>query len=124
QRRWGHARDLLSAAAARFRSLGAPGWETRVLLELGRVGGRTPAARTLTASELEAAHHAAAGRSNKEIARACGVAVRTVEDQLSSAYAKLGIRSRVQLGTALAALAALGGAGGAGDAEEAVDIHD
>jgi DNA-binding CsgD family transcriptional regulator len=40
---------------------------------------------------------AAAGRSNKEIARALFITINTVEGHLSHAYAKLGVRSRVQL---------------------------
>ena len=40
---------------------------------------------------------AADGSSNKEIALALFVTVRTVEAHLSHAYAKLGIRSRAQL---------------------------
>ena len=41
---------------------------------------------------------AAGGSSNKEIARILHVTVSTVEAHLSRAYAKLGVRSRAQLG--------------------------
>jgi DNA-binding NarL/FixJ family response regulator len=40
---------------------------------------------------------AAAGRTNREIARTLSVSVRTVEGHLSHAYAKLGLRSRTEL---------------------------
>jgi DNA-binding NarL/FixJ family response regulator len=40
---------------------------------------------------------AADGLANKEIATALFVSVRTVEEHLKHAYAKLGIRSRTQL---------------------------
>jgi DNA-binding NarL/FixJ family response regulator len=40
---------------------------------------------------------AAGGSSNKEIAQALFVSVRTVEAHLTHAYAKLGVRSRTQL---------------------------
>jgi DNA-binding NarL/FixJ family response regulator len=40
---------------------------------------------------------AAAGRSNKEIAGALYITVKTVEAHLSHAYAKLGVHSRAQL---------------------------
>jgi DNA-binding NarL/FixJ family response regulator len=57
----------------------------------------------LTASELRVARMAARGLSNAEIAQALYVTPRTVELHLTHAYQKLGISSRRQLGTALAA---------------------
>ena len=39
----------------------------------------------------------AAGRSNKEVAGALYLSTRTVEGHLSRVYAKLGVRSRVEL---------------------------
>jgi DNA-binding NarL/FixJ family response regulator len=44
---------------------------------------------------------ASSGMSNKEIAQALFVTVRTVETHLFNSYRKLGIRSRSQLKTAL-----------------------
>ncbi len=64
-------------------------------------GARRPGrAGELTPTERRVAELAANGRSNKEIARALFVTVNTVEGHLSHAYAKLGIRSRAQLGLA------------------------
>jgi DNA-binding NarL/FixJ family response regulator len=43
----------------------------------------------------------AAGRSNKEVAEALFLSGKTVENNLSRIYAKLGVRSRTELGRAL-----------------------
>jgi DNA-binding NarL/FixJ family response regulator len=45
---------------------------------------------------------AAEGTSNREIAQALFVTLRTVEMHLSNAFRKLGVASRTQLATALA----------------------
>jgi DNA-binding NarL/FixJ family response regulator len=42
------------------------------------------------------------GRTNREVAQAMFVTEKTIERHLSSAYQKLGIRSRFQLAEALA----------------------
>jgi DNA-binding NarL/FixJ family response regulator len=57
----------------------------------------------LTPSELRVARMAASGRTNRQIAQALFVTLRTVEVHLTSTYDKLGIGSRKQLGEALAA---------------------
>jgi DNA-binding CsgD family transcriptional regulator len=56
----------------------------------------------LTASELRVARLAAEGHTNREIAQALFVSLRTVETHLTHAYQKLGIRSRDSLAGALA----------------------
>ena len=56
----------------------------------------------LTPSELRVAQMAAEGRTNRQIAQALFVTQRTVETHLTSAYGKLGIRSRPELTAALA----------------------
>ena len=56
----------------------------------------------LTASERRIAMLAAEGRSNREIAQALFVTLRTVETHLTHAYSKLGIKRREQLTGALA----------------------
>lgn len=58
---------------------------------------------SLTASERRVADLAAAGAGNREIAQELYVTPKTVEVHLSSAYRKLGIRSRRELASALAA---------------------
>jgi DNA-binding CsgD family transcriptional regulator len=60
-------------------------------------------AAALTPSERRIAAMAADGRSNREIAQALFVTLRTVEMHLSNAFRKLGISSRTQLPAALAA---------------------
>jgi DNA-binding CsgD family transcriptional regulator len=56
----------------------------------------------LTAGEWRVCHQAVEGHTNREIAQALFVTEKTVERHLSSAYHKLGIRSRFQLAAAIA----------------------
>lgn len=60
----------------------------------------------LTPGERAVATLAARGASNTEIARARGVSLRTVCNQLSTAYQKLGVSSRLELARVLAGHAA------------------
>jgi DNA-binding CsgD family transcriptional regulator len=102
-RKWGASRDSLERARAAFADLGSPGWVDEARAELARVAGRSPTAKgVLTPAEARVAALAAEGHANKEIAQALFVSVNTVEVHLSHVYAKLGIRSRTQLGRALA----------------------
>jgi DNA-binding CsgD family transcriptional regulator len=55
----------------------------------------------LTAAEWRVCRQAAEGHSNREIAQALFVTEKTIERHLSSAYHKLGIRSRFQLSEAI-----------------------
>jgi ATP/maltotriose-dependent transcriptional regulator MalT len=55
----------------------------------------------LTPSELRVARMASSGLTNRQIAQALFVTLRTVELHLTSTYGKLGIASRGQLGEAL-----------------------
>jgi DNA-binding NarL/FixJ family response regulator len=78
------ASDLLVAAGGRLR--------------------RSPAdslSGLLTDSERRVATMAADGRSNREIAEALFVTLRTVETHLTNAYRKLGVSRRADLTTAL-----------------------
>ena len=97
-KKWGAARDALEQAARTFDALGCTGWAEEARSEVSRVAARRPR-RTgeLTQSEQRVVELAAAGRSNKEIARTLFVSVYTVEAHLKHAYAKLGVRSRAQL---------------------------
>lgn len=97
-RRWGAARQALHDAAATFERLGSPGWMAEARSELARVGARRPRqSGELTPTEQRVADLAVGGQSNKEIAQALHITVSTVEAHLSRAYAKLGVRSRIQL---------------------------
>jgi DNA-binding CsgD family transcriptional regulator len=95
------AREALTEAATAFEQLGTPLWAERARAELARVGGRAPG-DSLTTAERRIAELAADGSSNKEIAAALFVSVKTVEAALSRVYRKLGVRSRAALGKALA----------------------
>ncbi len=57
---------------------------------------------SLTPSEARVAAQAATGMTNREIAQALFVTSKTVENQLSRVYQKLGIRGRDALAAALA----------------------
>jgi DNA-binding CsgD family transcriptional regulator len=57
---------------------------------------------SLTPSERRVADLAASGMTNRQIAQTLFVTIKTVEAHLSAAYHKLDIRSRRELGTALA----------------------
>jgi DNA-binding CsgD family transcriptional regulator len=57
--------------------------------------------RALTAAEWRVCREAVEGRTNREIAQTLFVTEKTVERHLSSAYHKLGIRSRFQLSSAI-----------------------
>jgi DNA-binding CsgD family transcriptional regulator len=101
-RKWGAARDVLERAIAAFEAIGSPGWADDARAELQRVGARRPTSPgRLTATERRVADLAAEGLANKEIARKLVVTVNTVEFHLRNTYAKLGIRSRVQLASRL-----------------------
>jgi DNA-binding CsgD family transcriptional regulator len=101
-KRWGAARQALQEAVAVLGQLGSPGWAAEAASELARVGARRPSpVGELTSAEQRVAELAAAGNSNKEIARNLHVTVSTVEAHLSRAYAKLGVRSRTQLAARL-----------------------
>jgi DNA-binding CsgD family transcriptional regulator len=101
-RRWAAARAALDESAAAFDEIGSSGWAEQARSERARVGGRKPTkAGELTAAERRVAELASQGLANKEIAKALFVSVHTVSDHLSNVYAKLGIRSRSQLGRRL-----------------------
>ncbi len=79
----GRVRDELKATGARPRS------EWRIGVE------------ALTPSELRVARLAAEGRTNREIAQALYVTVKTVESHLARVYGKLGIGGRAELAKGL-----------------------
>ena len=90
------ARASLDEALAILEAIGAPLWAERARLERARIGGRARAGG-LTPTEERVADLVAEGRSNKEVADALFVSVRTVEANLTRIYAKLGVRSRTEL---------------------------
>lgn len=95
------AHDALTQAAVELDRLGAPLWAEQARRELARVGLRRAAPETLTETEARVATLAAAGRTNREIATEVFVSPKTVEGILGRVYRKLGVRSRVELVSAL-----------------------
>jgi DNA-binding CsgD family transcriptional regulator len=108
-RRVGHrtdARRHLSAGLDLAHRLGAHAIARRAREELIIAGARPRRAAlrgrdALTPSELRVAQLAAEGRTNKEIAEALFLTLRTVETHLTNSYSKLFITSRRQLREAL-----------------------
>ena len=95
------ARRRLQEALALFESVGAGHWAARAQAELSRVPvRRTPS--ELTATETTIASLAATGLTNRAIAERIYVSPKTVESNLARVYRKLGIRSRAELGRAMA----------------------
>jgi ATP/maltotriose-dependent transcriptional regulator MalT len=93
-----NARTALEQAAAAFDELGAQLWAARARESLARISGRTPGQTDeLTPTERRVAELVAQGRTNKEVASALFVTLRTVEWNLSKVYSKLAVRSRTEL---------------------------
>jgi ATP/maltotriose-dependent transcriptional regulator MalT len=102
------ALEALQGLAAAAADVGALALRDAAARELRRAGGRLSGrARRgggngeLTTREREIAELVAGGRSNKQVAAALFVSEKTVERNLSAIYARLGIRSRVELPRAL-----------------------
>lgn len=104
------AREHLRAARSLFELSGARAWVHAIETRLARLDTEdSPAAidplaacrvawaQLLTARELEVAMSAVGGATNRDIAAALSVSVRTVEVHLGRSFAKLDVRSRVEL---------------------------
>jgi DNA-binding CsgD family transcriptional regulator len=90
------ARSALEESLAIAGQIGARLWVERARAELQRVGGRSRS-QGLTPTESRVAALVAEGRTNREVADALFVTVRTVEANLTRVYAKLGVRNRSEL---------------------------
>jgi DNA-binding CsgD family transcriptional regulator len=95
------ARQTLAQALALFEGLGARLWSARTTAELARIGGRAAATGALTPTERRVAELVAEGRTNREVADLLFLSAKTVAAHLTSAYAKLGVRSRTELAHSL-----------------------
>jgi DNA-binding CsgD family transcriptional regulator len=100
------AREPLRDGLEIAESCGAIPLATRAREELSATGARPRSivrsgVEELTPSELRVCRMAAEGMSNPEIAQALFITRATVESHLHSAYTKLGIGSRRELGAAL-----------------------
>jgi DNA-binding CsgD family transcriptional regulator len=101
-------RDALRTAIRLAGECGASTLTERARAELHAGPGRRARAEVtgpaaLTAAEWRVCREAVAGHTNRELAQALFVTEKTIERHLSSAYQKLGIRSRVQIATAIGA---------------------
>jgi len=108
-RRAGHrlaARTQLQQAHTDFTSAGAAAFADITAREIATTAARlrprsAPTGHELTAREAEIARHAANGETDKDIAAALYIGVRTVDFHLRNVFRKLGIRSRSELATHL-----------------------
>jgi DNA-binding CsgD family transcriptional regulator len=99
------AREALEQARTMFERLGAQLWLERARLELERAGIRRTPGGELSPAERQVADLAAAGATNKEIAVALFMSVKTVEAHLTRVYGKLDVRSRTELASRLSPVA-------------------
>nr|WP_240982004.1 MULTISPECIES: helix-turn-helix transcriptional regulator [unclassified Streptomyces] len=111
RRRPGDARGPLRDALVTFERAAAVGWAERARWELRATGGvegsggSGPAAlAVLTPQQQLIARLAAQGATNQEIADRLTLSPRTIDHHLRNVYARLQIRSRVQLSGVVAAL--------------------
>ncbi|KPI16686.1 transcriptional regulator, LuxR family [Actinobacteria bacterium OK074] len=104
-RRRAEARDRLHGALEAFEHIGAPHCAAQARAEL-RALGETAApgrgamadlAAQLTAQQLTVAKLAAQGATNREIASQLLLSHRTIDHHLRGVFARLGIRSRIEL---------------------------
>lgn len=104
-RRLKEARDRLHSALAAFEYFGAPHYAAQARAELRALGAPAdpapatdddPTAR-LTAQQLLVARMAAEGATNREIAARLALSPRTIDHHLRGVFARLGIRSRIEL---------------------------
>ena len=92
------ARKSLDEALVRLEELGAALWAEISRRELERVSGRRAGdPDELTAAEHRIAELVAAGRTNKEVAAALHLSIKTVEVTLTRVYRKSHVRTRSEL---------------------------
>ena len=91
------ARELLGRAMGMFQQLGAPLWSAKAATELARVGGATTPEGELTPTERRVSQLVFEGKTNREVADALFVSVKTVEANITRIFRKMGVRSRAQL---------------------------
>ncbi|MDH2426132.1 LuxR family transcriptional regulator [Sphaerisporangium sp. TRM90804] len=102
ERRPGAAREHLHGALETFERLGARLWVEQARGELRAAGQAvrthcTAEAGQLTAQQYQIARMVAEGATNREVASQLFLSPRTVEHHLRNIFARLGIRSRVEL---------------------------
>lgn len=101
ERRLGHRRaagERLDEAVTMFEAMPAPAWSGQARQEIDRLGRRRGAGEELTPAEARVVELIAAGLTNRAVAERLVLSPKTVEAHLARAYAKLGVRSRAELG--------------------------
>lgn len=96
------AAERLGRARALFAEMDAFAWIERCDAELSQLGVGSAEDTDLTTAEERIAKLVLAGMSNREIAAAVYLSVRTVEANLTRIYRKLDVRSRAELAGRLA----------------------
>jgi len=96
------AREVLQQAHTEFTSCGAVALADVVAREIGATAARlrprtSSTGQELTAREAEIARHASTGASDRDIAAALYISIRTVDYHLRNIFRKLGVRSRAEL---------------------------
>ncbi|GGO06452.1 transcriptional regulator [Microbispora rosea subsp. aerata] len=98
------AREHLHGALETFERYGARLWSEHARAELRAAGesvrpadSRPEPGRLLTAQQLQIATLVAEGATNREVAARLFISPRTVEHHLRNIFARLGVRSRVEL---------------------------
>jgi DNA-binding NarL/FixJ family response regulator len=97
------ALTMLLDAERELSRFGAQRWRAEAARELRRLGHRVRRETdgepfgTLTGREREIVDLVAAGRTNREVAEQLVLSPKTIEAHLRNIYAKLGVRSRVEL---------------------------
>jgi DNA-binding CsgD family transcriptional regulator len=109
-----HAVETLTAAETALHGYGALRRRNEAVRALRGLGHRvvrptTASESGLTRRELDITELVVAGRTNREIAEQLVLSPRTVDAHLRNIYAKLGVRSRVELVRALDVASAAGG---------------
>jgi ATP/maltotriose-dependent transcriptional regulator MalT len=91
------AAQTFAEALHEFERLGAPLWAQRARDELDRTKVGPSRSSILTPTEQRIAELATDGLTNRDVAAALFISLKTVEANLTQIYRKLGIRSRAQL---------------------------
>lgn len=100
------AREHLHRALETFTQLDAPAWADQARAELRAAGEAVDAlavraADVLTAQQLQIARLVCDGATNREVAAQLFLSPRTVDHHMRNIFARLGIRSRIELSKAL-----------------------
>ena len=91
------AAETLAEAVREFERMGTSLWAERARLEVDQVNAGSSQEPTLTRAERRIAELAMTGMTNRDIATALFISIKTVEWNLTQIYRKLAIRSRSQL---------------------------